>query len=60
MVWGERPAGQTEPSDQVRIEVITRSAIAEQIVSYVSESLSPTHPITVCVETVEVNFHTQY
>jgi MFS superfamily sulfate permease-like transporter len=50
----------TEPSDQVRIEVITRSAIAEQIVSYVSESLSPTHPITVCVETVEVNFHTQY
>lgn len=49
-----------KPLDQVRIEVITKSAIAEQMLRFISDELAPNNNISVCVETVEVNFHSQY
>jgi MFS superfamily sulfate permease-like transporter len=48
------------PLDQVRIEIITRSAIAEQVLRVISDELAINHSISVCVETVEVNFHSKY
>lgn len=49
-----------ESGPLIRMEIITRSPVAEQLMQWISETLSPHHPITVCVETVEVNFHSQY
>ncbi len=49
-----------KPVDQVRIEFITRSAIADQLLKYISEEIAPQHNVSVCMETVEVNFHSKY
>lgn len=49
-----------KPLDQIRIEVITKSAIAEQVLKYISDEITPTNHVSVCCETVEVNFHTKY
>ena len=49
-----------QPIDQIRMEVITRSAVAEEVLKYISDEIAPSHHISVCVETVEVNFHTKY
>lgn len=48
------------PIDQIRMEVITRSAIAEEVLKFISDEIAPNNHISVCVETVEVNFHTKY
>ena len=48
------------PVDQIRLEVITKSAIAEQILKYISDEVAPNNHVSVCCETVEVNFHTKY
>ncbi len=53
-------SGRRVPVEQVRIEVITKSAVAEQILNFISENIANTHNVSVCVETVEVNFHSQY
>ena len=49
-----------KPIDQIRLEVITQSAIAEQVLKYISEEIAPNNHVSVCTETVEVNFHTKY
>jgi MFS superfamily sulfate permease-like transporter len=49
-----------KPADQIRIEVITKSAVAEQVLKYISEEIAPTNHVSVCCETVEVVFHTKY
>ena len=46
--------------EQVRIEIITQPEISEEIVSYISSELSPKNNVSVCVETVEVNFANKY
>jgi MFS superfamily sulfate permease-like transporter len=48
------------PQPQVRIEIIVNSTIAEQILDYISEFIEPFHHVSVCSETVEVNFHAKY
>ncbi len=49
-----------KPVEQIRIEFITRSPIAEQLLKFVSDEIAPEHHVSVCVETVEVNFHAKY
>ena len=49
-----------KPVDQVRLEIITPSAVAEQVLKYISEEVAPYNHVSVCSETVEVNFHTKY
>ena len=49
-----------KPVDQVRLEIITKSAIAEQVLKYISDEIAPNNHVSVCCETVEVNFHTKY
>jgi MFS superfamily sulfate permease-like transporter len=49
-----------KPVDQIRLEVITKSAIAEQLLKYISDEIAPNNHVSVCCETVEVNFHTKY
>ena len=49
-----------KPVDQIRLEIITQSAIAGQVLKYISEEIAPNYPVSVCSETVEVNFHTKY
>jgi hypothetical protein len=49
-----------KPVEQIRLEVITKSAIAEQILKYISDEIAPNNHVSVCCETVEVNFHTKY
>lgn len=49
-----------KPVDQVRLEIITPSAVAEQVLKYISEEVAPKNHVSVCSETVEVNFHTKY
>ena len=49
-----------QPVDQIRMEVITRSAVAEEVLKYVSEEIAPSNHISICIETVDVNFHTKY
>ena len=48
------------PQDQVRLEFITRSAIAELLLDYLSIEVEPKHCVTTCLETVEVNFQSKY
>lgn len=48
------------PIDQVRIEIITKSSVAEQTLSFLSDQIASQNPISVCVETVEVVFHSKY
>jgi MFS superfamily sulfate permease-like transporter len=46
--------------EQMRMEVITKSAVAENVLKYISDEVAPSNQVSVCVETVEVNFHTKY
>ncbi len=48
------------PAEQVRIEVICKSDVADAILSYISEQLAPNHQISSCLETVQVAFHSKY
>jgi MFS superfamily sulfate permease-like transporter len=48
------------PIQQIRIEVIVRSGVAEQILEYISVEIAPHESISVCAETVEVNFQSSY
>jgi MFS superfamily sulfate permease-like transporter len=47
-------AGGAGSNSQVRIEVVVPPEIAEQILEYVRRDVSLEHPVTACVETVEV------
>jgi MFS superfamily sulfate permease-like transporter len=49
-----------KPIEQVRIEVITKSNIAELIMNYISDQIGSRHHVSVCAETVEVVFHSKY
>lgn len=49
-----------KPVVQVRIELITKSAIADQVLRFISEEIAATNNVSVCLETVEVNFHAKY
>jgi len=46
--------------EQVRVEVVTPAAVANEIVDFVSGELSTEVPASVCLETVEVNFAGKY
>jgi MFS superfamily sulfate permease-like transporter len=45
---------------QVRIEAITSRDVAEQILDYINTDVSPQHPVTACLESVEVLRHDSF
>ncbi|MCA9188027.1 MAG: SulP family inorganic anion transporter [Planctomycetales bacterium] len=46
--------------DQVRIEAVVPSEIAERILAYVRRNIAPEYPVTACIETVEVISREQF
>jgi len=49
-----------KPVDQIRLEVITKSTVAEQVLKFISDEIAANNHVSVCIETVEVNFHSKY
>jgi MFS superfamily sulfate permease-like transporter len=50
---GASPSNNGHPA-QVRLEAVVPAETANQILDFIRQSVSPAHPVTVCVETVEV------
>jgi hypothetical protein len=47
-------------AEQIRIEIVSPAGVANEIVDFASGELGAEVPVSVCLETVEVNFAGKY